>query len=128
MALAFPGVWVGILNGHAEFLLAGFLGAALLWLDKRPFTAGTLMGLCAIKPHLFLLLPVGLVAGKHWRAIMAACTTVAVLTGATVATLGAEPWRAFLSEVAGIAGGIGAAQGGFYEIATKQQSAFAFGA
>ena len=128
LALAFPGVWIGILNGHAEFMLAGLLGAALLRLDDRPCTAGALIGFCAIKPHLFLLVPVALIAGAQWRAILAACITIVAIAALSVATLGPEPWRAFLGEVAGMGGGIGAAEGPFYLIAAKQQSAFAFGA
>jgi alpha-1,2-mannosyltransferase len=58
LAIAFPAVWIAIINGHAEHMLAGLLGAALLRLDDRPFFAGTLIGFCAVKPHLFLLVPV----------------------------------------------------------------------
>jgi len=128
LAFAFPGVLKAILAGHAEFMLAGLLGAALLRLDDRPSTAGALIGFCAIKPHLFLLVPVALIAGAQWRAILAACITIVAIAALSITMLGPEPWRAFLAEVAGMSGGIGAAEGPFYQIAAKQQSAFAFGA
>jgi hypothetical protein len=128
LAVAFPALWIAILNGHAEFMLAGLLGAALLRLDDRPFTAGILIGLCAIKPHLLLLVPVALVASAQWRAVSASCITIVAVAALSLATLGPEPWRGFLGEMAGLGGGIAAADGSFHEFATKQQSAFAYGA
>jgi hypothetical protein len=128
LALAFPGVWIGILNGHAEFLLAGLLGAAVLRLERSPYTAGILIALCAIKPHLFLLVPIALMAGGQWRAVLAACITIAALVAGSLAAFGPEPWLGFFREATGIGGAIGSAQQGFYEIAIKQQSAFAYGA
>jgi len=128
LAVAFPAVWIAIINGHAEPLLAGLLGAAILRLDDRPLIAGTLIGFCAIKPHLFLLVPVALVASAQWRAVAAACLTIAALAIASLAGLGSEPWRAFVSEVAGLGSGIAAAEESFQDIITKKLSAFAYGA
>ena len=128
LALSFPGLWIGILNGHTEVMLAGLLGAAVLRLDRNPYTAGVLIGLCAIKPQLFLLVPVALMAGGQWRAVVAAGVTVAALVAVSLATLGFGPWVGFLSEISWMGGAIGTAGKGFYEIATKQQSTFAYGA
>jgi len=128
LAIAFPAIWIAIINGHAEHMLAGLLGAALLRLDDRPFIAGTLIGFCAVKPHLFLLVPVALVVSAQWRAVAAACITIAALAIVSVAGLGSEPWRVFVSEVARFGSGIAAAEGVFQDVITKKLSAFAYGA
>jgi len=54
----------------------------------RPIAGGVLMGLGAIKFHLFLLLPLVLLRRKMWRAIAAAATTVALLMGIAFAVYG----------------------------------------
>jgi len=65
-----------------------------------------LLGLLCYKPHLALLVPVALAAGGHWRAFGAAAVTVAVVVGLSVALFGVEPWRAYLAELGGAAGGV----------------------
>ena len=129
LAIAFPGVWIGIVNGHAEFMLAGILGAALVRLDTNRLAAGVLIGLCAIKPHLFVLVPVALASARQWRVVSVAAMTVAAMAALSAVALGPQPWRAFFGEVIGLAHGVGSPQGGgFYSIATKQQSVFAYAA
>ena len=81
----------------------GLVTAALLFsahiLKSRPFLAGMLLGLLAIKPHLAALIPVALLAGREWKAIAgAACTTAALVTFATMA-FGVEAWTAWLDLV-----------------------------
>jgi alpha-1,2-mannosyltransferase len=46
------------------------------------------------------LLPIALVAGGHWRAILAAVGTVVTLIAASVSLFGVETWRAFLAAAA----------------------------
>jgi hypothetical protein len=58
--------------------------------------AGVLFGLQAYKPHLALMIPVALLAGRQWRAIAAAAATVCVLALASLALAGWDGWRAFL--------------------------------
>ncbi|HXW85675.1 MAG TPA: glycosyltransferase family 87 protein, partial [Candidatus Binataceae bacterium] len=52
LALAFPGALVNLTNGQNGFFTAALLGAGLLSLAERPFTAGLLFGLLATKPQL----------------------------------------------------------------------------
>jgi arabinofuranan 3-O-arabinosyltransferase len=49
------------------------------------------------KPHLGLLLPVALIAGRQWRTIVTAAAMVAVVVGASMAVLGVEAWRDFIA-------------------------------
>jgi arabinofuranan 3-O-arabinosyltransferase len=65
-------------------------------LERRPVIAGMLFGLQAYKPHLALMIPVALLAGRQWRAMFAAAATVAVLVLATLALAGIDGWRGFL--------------------------------
>ena len=94
-ALAFPGVMICIFNGHAEILLAGLFGGAMLLLDRRPCIAGLLIGLCTVKPHLFLMVPVALLAGCRWRAIVSAALLSLLGMAISVAIFGTEVWREF---------------------------------
>ena len=58
--------------------------------------AGVLFGLQAYKPHLALMIPVALLAGRQWRAFVAAGVTVGVLLLASLALAGWDSWRGFL--------------------------------
>lgn len=51
-----------------------WIGALLIWgvllLKTRPFTSGLLFGIAAaIKPQFAIMVPIALLAGRHWRAI-----------------------------------------------------------
>lgn len=95
VALAFPAVFVTATHGQNGFLTAGLLGWGLLLLGRRPALAGALLALLAYKPQLGLLIPVALLAGRHWTAIASACVTLAVAVLLTLAAFGPESWLAF---------------------------------
>lgn len=70
---------------QAGMLIAGIVGMALRWLDKRPIASGAMIALLAIKPHLAVLWPLLLALSGRWRVfIAAAIATIAfvVLAGA----------------------------------------------
>jgi hypothetical protein len=126
-ALAFPGVMICIYNGHAEFLLAGLFGGAMLLFDRRPIVAGLLTGLCTVKPHLFLMVPVALFAGGHRRAIASAALSGLLGAAMALAIFGPEVWRDFFSVVSGFGGTIAHDATYLDTVLAKQQCAFAFG-
>lgn len=95
LAAAFPAVFVNVSHGHNGFLSAGLMALALLALERRPLVAGILFGLLAYKPQFGLLIPVALLAGGHWRAVVAAGVTIVVMTLGTVWAFGWETWRGF---------------------------------
>lgn len=99
-AAAFPAVLVNVGHGHNGFLTASLLGGGLLLLDRRPVLAGVLLGLLVYKPQFGLVLPLALLAGRRWTAIASAAGTVVLMTLATLAAFGVEPWRAFRSSLA----------------------------
>jgi multidrug transporter EmrE-like cation transporter len=99
--LACPALFWNLGQGQNAFLTCALLGAFTLQLDRRPALAGVLLGALCFKPHLGLLAPVALVAGRRWTAFAAATATVAALVALSVALLGWETWRAYFAAMAG---------------------------
>ncbi len=95
--LAFPPVFWTIGLGQNAFLNAALFGGFTLLLERRPLTAGMLLGCLCYKPHLGLLAPVALIAGRQWRAIAGAAIMIAALVGASVALFGLDSWSAYLT-------------------------------
>lgn len=96
LALAFPATFVNFFHGQNGFLNAALLGAGLMALERRPVLAGVLLGLLSYKPHLGLLVPVALIAGRHWRTLVAAGATTLAFAALSLAAFGPEAWLAFL--------------------------------
>ncbi len=99
-AAAFPAVFVNLTHGHNGFLTAALLAGGLLALERRPWLAGALLALLAYKPQFALALPVAMLAGGHWRTVVAGCVTLTVMTAATVVAFGLDSWRAFAASLA----------------------------
>ena len=61
-------VWMTLAEGQdTAFLLLWLTLAALALQSKRPVAAGLMLSICAAKFHLFLLLPVWMIANRLWR-------------------------------------------------------------
>ncbi|MBN8988270.1 MAG: DUF2029 domain-containing protein [Rhizobiales bacterium] len=99
VAAAFPAVLVNIGHGQNGFLTAALFGGAMLWLDRRPWLAGVLIGLLAYKPQFGVLIPIALVVSGRWRTIGAATATVAVLVAVSFAAMGSGIWQAFFDSM-----------------------------
>lgn len=97
LAAISPAALVMSVHGHNGFVLAAALGFGLALLPTRPVAAGVLLGLTAMKPHLALLVPIALVAGRQWRALLAAGLTVLSLAGIVAGAAGLQSWVAFLN-------------------------------
>lgn len=107
LAIAFPPVIICGIGGQNSFLLAAMFMLGMALIQSRPFVAGVILGLMVFKPHLGVLLPLALIAGREWR----------VFAGATVSTLGmvffsglafgASSWTGFI-EMLPLAGEIAA--------------------
>jgi hypothetical protein len=95
LTLAFPGTFINFICGQNGFLSAAFLGSGLLLLDRFPLAAGLLLGLLCFKPHLALLVPVALLAGRHWKALIGSLLSALALSGASVSVFGWTVWGAF---------------------------------
>ena len=95
-ALAFPAVFVNLGHGQNGFLSVGLLGLGLLSLERRPLLAGIFFGLLTYKPQLGFLLPLALLAGRHWLAFITASITAVVAAALSYAVFGVEVWHAFV--------------------------------
>jgi len=100
LALAFPGAFMNATQGQTGFLLTALLGGGLLLLDERPWLAGALLGLLAIKPQFGLLLPLLLLAGGRWKAIAGAAVSSLALAAVATLAFGPDAWRDFLAAAA----------------------------
>jgi hypothetical protein len=69
-------------------VLAAATGACLLLRSGRTFLAGVLFGLCAIKFHLFLLLPLLILHRRLWRTALGGLSVLAVFLGISFAAYG----------------------------------------
>jgi arabinofuranan 3-O-arabinosyltransferase len=98
-ALATPAVFINTYTGQNGVWTAAFLGGGLCLLQRKPVIAGILFGLQVYKPHLALMIPVALIAGRQWRAIAAAGVTAGALVLSSLALAGSETWRGFLDVV-----------------------------
>jgi arabinofuranan 3-O-arabinosyltransferase len=92
LALATPAVLVNAVGGQNGCWTAALLGGGLTLIERRPYLAGVLFGLMIYKPHLAILVPVALVAGRKWRTVVSAGVTAAGLVGASVLSFGADLW------------------------------------
>jgi hypothetical protein len=65
---------------------------AIVWRlnAKWPLAAGSVLALCALKFHLFLLVPVFLTAQRRWRMMAGAAATASVLLGLCFSAAGAN--------------------------------------
>jgi hypothetical protein len=97
LALGFTGVFMNLAQGQNGFLTTALLGGGLLLLDRRPWLAGALLGLLAIKPHFGLLLPLLLAAGGRWRSFAGAAVSAVLLCLLATAMFGPDAWRAFFA-------------------------------
>ena len=95
LALAFPPVLTNIPHGQTGMLFAALFGGALLCLDERPYLAGILIGLMTFKPHLGPLIPVVLLMGGHYKAIVSGTLTALLIILLTTLWLGPQIWLDF---------------------------------
>ena len=100
LAITFPGVIINFMCGQNGFLTTALIGGGLVCLERRPILAGFLFGLMAYKPHLAVLIPLALLASRHWRALIATGVSGALFSAVSLAAFGPATWRAFFSNFA----------------------------
>jgi hypothetical protein len=99
LVLAAPVTLVCLSHGHNGFLTALLLGGGLVLLDRKPFTAGLLLGCLIYKPQFALVIPPLLLVTRNWRAIGGACVAAAALVAFTLLIWGWPVWQAFLDSL-----------------------------
>jgi hypothetical protein len=81
---------LGISLGQDLTFLLLVLAVSLRIHSTRPFVAGAVLSLCAIKFHMFLLLPVLIAGQKRWRMLAGLLAGAGALTGVSFAAAGAD--------------------------------------
>jgi len=99
LAAAFPPVFINAAIGQNAFVTAALFAGGMLFLQRRPFAAGLLLGCLVIKPQLGLLLPVALLAARQWRAIAGAATSSLGLLAVGAAVFGVAATEAWLAQM-----------------------------
>ncbi len=90
-----PAVYLSVIHGHNGLLVAALVGGGLVLLPRAPYAAGLLLGFTAMKPHLAILVPLALIAGRQRRALAGMLTSAAALVALATAAFGTEVWTAF---------------------------------
>lgn len=93
--LLFPPTIVNLMMGQNGSLSALILLLGLAALAQRPVLAGAIWALLAYKPHLALLLPIGLIAARQWRALLSMCVAGGFMAGLSLLVFGWQSWMAF---------------------------------
>lgn len=79
-AIGYPAGFDNVAFGQNAFLTCSAFAVGTALLDSQPFTAGAVLGLFVCKPQLACLLPVALLAGRRWSAIIGAfASSIALL-------------------------------------------------
>lgn len=99
LAASFPAVIVNFVIGQNGFLSASLIGGVLILMERRPISAGALLGLLTYKPHLGVLFPIALLVSGRWRVLASASIVATLMAGASWAVFGSESWQAFLSTI-----------------------------
>ena len=77
------------------------IAALLLFKAQRPLLAGTLLGIWIPVKYIPAILLVYFVVKREWRVVVAAVVTACIVVAASIATLGWEIHREYLSSVLG---------------------------
>jgi hypothetical protein len=100
LAAATPAVFLNFVAGQNGAWSAALIGGGLAVLDRRPKLAGLLFGLMIYKPHLALLIPVALLAGRRWQAFATAAATASAIVAISIAAFGFDIWISYADHIA----------------------------
>ena len=90
-----PAVAHNALAGQNGSLIAATLFGGLSLVDRKPVLAGAILGALVIKPQFGLLVPLCLVAARHWRALLSMAVSASLLIVASGVLFGVDAWIGF---------------------------------
>lgn len=100
LSLVSPPVVLALSSGQTSLLVGAAITGAISLLDRRPVLAGLLFGAAAaLKPQALILLPVALIVGHHWRAMLASLVTALLLCVAATGLWGRGLWSAWVGAI-----------------------------
>ena len=92
LSLAVPALFISAVGGQNGAMTAALLGGGLMLVDRRPIIAGILFGMMIYKPHLALMLPFALLAGRRWLVALVTGATAVLLVAVSVTVYGVDAW------------------------------------
>jgi hypothetical protein len=99
LTLAFPGMLQNLLQGQNGFLSGALLGGGLWVAQRQPFIGGMMLGLMSYKPHLAALIPIALIAGRQWKALLGAITSGCAFIAISIFVFGWEIWEIYVHKM-----------------------------
>ncbi|MBU6418282.1 MAG: DUF2029 domain-containing protein [Proteobacteria bacterium] len=96
LGLISPPALYCVVMGQTGLFISSALLVALACADTAPVLAGIAAGCVVVKPQFAILLPVCFLAGRQWRAFVAAVATVLVLCLLPALVFGPWVWQLFL--------------------------------
>jgi hypothetical protein len=100
LSLATPALFISAIGGQNGAMTAALLGGGLMLVDRRPIVAGILLGLMVYKPHLAVMLPFALIAGRRWLVVFVTGATAVTLVAISVAAYGVDSWLHYQHNIA----------------------------
>ncbi len=98
---ACPATAFTIGSGQLSFLVAACVVGGVYWLERRPFLAGLVFSALCLKPQFVPLIPVALLAGRHWRAMAGGLAGGLAWVVASLVVVGPHVWADWLTFAAG---------------------------
>lgn len=96
LSIGAPAVATVVFTGNTSLLWAAAFLAAMHGLSNRnALQAGIFIALLTMKPQLGILIPVALLAGRHWGTILWASLFAVVLNASATAYFGLDYWAEF---------------------------------
>ena len=95
LAIAQAAAAANLVIGQNGFLTAAIFIRGTALIERRPLLAGAILGLLSVKPQLALLLPVALIAGREWRALLGAVLSSVTLLGLAFVLFGGGAFDGF---------------------------------
>ena len=92
---AFPGAYLAASHAQNGFVTGALLIGGVLALRRSQALSGALFGALIIKPHLALLVPLWLLAGRKWSALAAGAASAIGLSLLSLSVFGMKTFRAW---------------------------------
>lgn len=95
-ALLSPAAAFNVVGGQNAFLVSALVVAGFRLLRRLPVVGGALLGALTIKPQFCLLVPIALIAGREWRALVATVMAGLALVVISIPVVGIDLWVQWL--------------------------------
>ncbi|NQV48376.1 MAG: DUF2029 domain-containing protein [Rhodospirillaceae bacterium] len=98
-ALAFPGLFLNLIQGQNGLFITALVAGAVVFMERRPALAGAMIGLLSFKPHLGILFPIALAAGRYWRVFISATIVTLIFLEAAFLAFSGDVFAAFFNNL-----------------------------